>query len=35
MLTAQEALERLKIGNQRFVSGETTHHKQLSHQNEY
>ena len=32
MLTAQEALERLKKGNQRFVSGETTHPKQLSHQ---
>lgn len=32
MLTAQEALSRLKQGNQRFVAGETTHHKQLSHQ---
>ena len=31
MLTAQEALSRLKQGNQRFVAGETTHHKQLSH----
>ena len=32
MLTAQEALERLKQGNQRFVKGETTHPKLLSHQ---
>lgn len=32
MLTAQEALERLKKGNQRFVSGEATLTKQLSHQ---
>ena len=32
MLTAQEALERLKQGNQRFVSGDTKHPKQLSHQ---
>ena len=32
MLTAQEALERLKQGNQRFVSGDTRHPKQLSHQ---
>ena len=32
MLTAQEALERLRQGNQRFVSGDTTHPKQLSHQ---
>ena len=32
MLTAQEALERLKKGNQRFVSGDATLTKQLSHQ---
>lgn len=32
MLTAQEALERLKAGNQRFVKGETTDRKLLSHQ---
>jgi carbonic anhydrase len=32
MLTAQEALDRLKKGNQRFVSGETTLPKQLTHQ---
>ncbi|OTG83783.1 carbonic anhydrase [Acinetobacter sp. ANC 4648] len=32
MLTAQEALERLKQGNQRFVKGETQHIKFLSHQ---
>src|SRR5690554_4435694 len=31
MLTAQEALERLKQGNQRFVSGNTNHPKQLTH----
>ena len=31
MLTAQEALERLKSGNQRFVKGETTHPKLLTH----
>ncbi len=31
MLTAQEALERLKVGNQRFVQGETTHPKLLTH----
>ncbi|AWL28298.1 carbonic anhydrase [Acinetobacter defluvii] len=32
MLTAEEALERLKKGNQRFVNGETNHTKMLSHQ---
>ena len=32
MLTAQEALERLKAGNQRFVKGETADRKLLSHQ---
>lgn len=32
MLTAQEALERLKQGNQRFVSGQMAHVKMLSHQ---
>ena len=32
MLTAEEALERLKKGNQRFIQGETTHLKMLSHQ---
>ncbi len=32
MLTAQEAIERLKKGNQRFVNGETQHLKLLSHQ---
>lgn len=31
MLTAQEALDRLKKGNQRFVAGETTHPRQLTH----
>lgn len=32
MLTAEEALERLKKGNQRFVLGETNHQKLLTHQ---
>lgn len=32
MLTAVEALDRLKQGNQRFVSGETNETGQLSHQ---
>jgi len=32
MLTAQEALERLKSGNARFVKGETTQQKLLTHQ---
>ena len=32
MLTAQEALERLKSGNVRFVKGETTQQKLLTHQ---
>lgn len=32
MLTAQEALERLKQGNQRFVNGEASHPKLLMHQ---
>ena len=32
MLTAEEALERLKKGNQRFVNGETNHQKLLTHQ---
>ncbi|ANF81324.1 carbonic anhydrase [Acinetobacter sp. NCu2D-2] len=32
MLTAQEALERLKQGNQRFVNGQMAHVKMLSHQ---
>lgn len=32
MLTAQEVLERLKQGNQRFVKGETQYVKFLSHQ---
>lgn len=32
MLTAQEALDRLKAGNQRFVSGNTHHPKPLTHQ---
>ncbi len=32
MLTAQEALERLKLGNQRFVSGEVKHRSLLEHQ---
>ena len=32
MLTAEEALERLKKGNQRFVHGETNHQKLLTHQ---
>lgn len=31
MLTAVEALERLKKGNQRFVNGETNHQKLLTH----
>lgn len=31
MLTAVEALERLKKGNQRFVKGETNHQKLLTH----
>ncbi|EZQ10412.1 MULTISPECIES: carbonic anhydrase [unclassified Acinetobacter] len=31
MLTAQEALERLKIGNQRFVEGQTKHQRLLTH----
>ena len=31
MLTAQEALERLKKGNQRFVHGETNHQRLLTH----
>ena len=32
MLTAQEALDRLKKGNQRFVQGQSTHIKLLTHQ---
>ena len=32
MLTAQEVLERLKKGNQRFVQGQTNHQRLLSHQ---
>ncbi|NWK76019.1 carbonic anhydrase [Acinetobacter cumulans] len=32
MLTAEEALERLKKGNERFVSGQTQHLKLLTHQ---
>lgn len=32
MLTAQEALERLKLGNQRFVNGEVKHRPLLEHQ---
>lgn len=32
MLTAQEALDCLKAGNQRFVKGDTTHPRLLSHQ---
>lgn len=32
MLTAQEALERLKAGNARFVRGEATQQNQLTHQ---
>lgn len=32
MLTAQEALERLKSGNARFVKGEMTQQKLLTHQ---
>ena len=32
MLTAAEALDRLKKGNQRFVDGETNHPKLLTHQ---
>lgn len=32
MLTAQEALERLKAGNARFVKGEATQQKLLTHQ---
>ena len=31
MLTAVEALERLKKGNQRFMNGETNHQKLLTH----
>lgn len=31
MLTAEEALERLKNGNQRFVNGQTNHPKLLTH----
>ncbi|OTG87764.1 carbonic anhydrase [Acinetobacter sp. ANC 4558] len=31
MLTAEEALERLKKGNQRFVNGDTNHPKLLTH----
>ena len=32
MLTAQQALERLKVGNARFVKGEATQQNQLTHQ---
>ena len=32
MLTAQEALERLKVGNARFVIGELAQQNQLTHQ---
>ena len=32
MLTAEEVLERLKNGNQRFVQGQTNHQRLLSHQ---
>ena len=32
MLTAQEALERLKVGNARFVKGELAQQNQLTHQ---
>ncbi|WP_445115205.1 carbonic anhydrase [Acinetobacter sp. WZC-1] len=32
MLSAEEALDRLKQGNQRFVNGETYHPKLLTHQ---
>ncbi|NHC04443.1 carbonic anhydrase [Acinetobacter sp. 187] len=32
MLTAEEALERLKTGNLRFVQGQTNHQRQLTHQ---
>lgn len=32
MLTAEEALERLKKGNERFILGETNHPRLLSHQ---
>ena len=32
MLTAKEALERLKVGNARFVKGEATSQNHLSHQ---
>lgn len=32
MLTAQEALERLKVGNARFVNGGTNQQNQLTHQ---
>ena len=32
MLTAKEALERLKLGNARFVKGEATSQNHLSHQ---
>lgn len=31
MLTADEALDRLKKGNQRFINGETNHQKLLTH----
>ena len=32
MLTAEEALDRLKKGNERFVNGQTQHLKLLTHQ---
>ena len=32
MLTAQQALERLKVGNASFVKGEATQQNQLTHQ---
>ncbi|MEG2560973.1 MAG: carbonic anhydrase, partial [Acinetobacter sp.] len=32
MLTAQEALERLKVGNARFVKGEVSQQNHLTHQ---
>ena len=32
MQTAEEVLDRLKNGNERFVKGETKHQKILSHQ---
>lgn len=32
MLSAEEVLERLKIGNQRFVEGQTNHQRLLTHQ---